>query len=85
VIDRWRLDYNHYRIHSALNYQAPAAYTARLCSSSFGYASASRTQPSCLTPILSLRLAQRRGGDQFKDISPHKEIRVTNSNCRSTC
>jgi len=28
VIDRWRLDYNHYRIHSALNYQTPAAYAA---------------------------------------------------------
>ena len=28
VIDCWRLDYNHYRIHSALNYQTPAAYAA---------------------------------------------------------
>ena len=28
VIDRWRLDYNHYRIHTALNYQTPAAYAA---------------------------------------------------------
>ena len=26
VIDRWRLDYNHHRIHSSLNYQTPAAY-----------------------------------------------------------
>ena len=61
VIDRWRLDYNHYRIHSALNYQTPAAYAAPLCSSSFGYASASRTQPSYLTPILSLRLVLKAG------------------------
>ena len=29
VIDRWRLDYNHHRIHSSLDYQTPAAYAAR--------------------------------------------------------
>ena len=33
VIDRWRLDYNHHRPHSALDYQTPAAFAAR-CSSS---------------------------------------------------
>ena len=25
---RWRLDYNHHRIHSSLDYQTPAAYAA---------------------------------------------------------
>jgi len=25
---RWRLDYNHHRIHSTLNYQVPAVYAA---------------------------------------------------------
>ncbi|MAI69457.1 MAG: hypothetical protein CMM01_00875 [Rhodopirellula sp.] len=28
VIDRWRLDYNHHRIHSSLDDQTPAAYAA---------------------------------------------------------
>lgn len=28
VIDRWRLDYNHHRPHSALEYQTPAAHAA---------------------------------------------------------
>jgi transposase InsO family protein len=29
VIDRWRLDYNHHRRHSALDYETPAAFAAR--------------------------------------------------------
>ena len=28
MIDRWRLDYNHHRMPSALDYQTPAAYEA---------------------------------------------------------
>ena len=30
VVDRWRMDYNHYRPHSSLGYMTPAAY-AQLC------------------------------------------------------
>ena len=28
VVDRWRLDYNHHRPHSALEYRTPAAFAA---------------------------------------------------------
>ena len=28
VIDRWRIDYNHHRPHSALDYRTPAAFAA---------------------------------------------------------
>ena len=30
VVDRWRMDYNHYRPHSSLGYMAPAAFAAML-------------------------------------------------------
>jgi len=33
VVDRWRMDYNHYRPHSSLDYMAPAAF-AMTCQSS---------------------------------------------------
>jgi putative transposase len=28
IADRWRMDYNHYRPHSSLDYMAPAAFAA---------------------------------------------------------
>ena len=28
VMDRWRMDYNHYRPHSSLGYRSPAAFAA---------------------------------------------------------
>lgn len=28
VADRWRMGYNHYRLHSSLDYMAPAAFAA---------------------------------------------------------
>jgi hypothetical protein len=29
VADRWRMDYNHYRPHSSLDYMAPVAFVAK--------------------------------------------------------
>ena len=48
VVDRWRLDYNHHRPHSALDYQTPAAFAAsRLASVR---PTASRQQACCNPP-----------------------------------
>ena len=33
VVDRWRMDYNHHRSHSRLDWQSPAAFAAT-CGSS---------------------------------------------------
>ena len=30
VLDEWRLDYNHHRPHSSLDWQTPAAFAAKL-------------------------------------------------------
>ncbi len=40
VVDRWRLDYNHHRPHSSLDYQTPAAFAARCAASAPKLASA---------------------------------------------
>lgn len=36
VLDEWRLNYNHHRPHSSLNWQTPAAYAATLDVSATG-------------------------------------------------
>lgn len=53
VVDRWRLDYNHHRPHSSLDYQTPAAFAARCAASAPERASA--------TPQLSPPLQQHSG------------------------
>ena len=65
VIDEWRLDYNHRRPHSSLNWQTPAAYAANLKHADGVFSSASQAdppvgatplppaQPASIPPILS--------------------------------
>jgi putative transposase len=53
VVDRWRLDYNHHRPHSSLDYQTPAAFAARCAASAPERASA--------TPQLAPPLQQHNG------------------------
>ena len=48
VIDRWRLDYNHRRPHSSLDYQTPAVFAAR-CSSAGAYGLTPEEQPVATT------------------------------------
>jgi putative transposase len=48
VVDRWRLDYNHQRPHSSLDYQTPAEFAARCLTSAPKAASAKPQQPSPL-------------------------------------
>jgi putative transposase len=53
VVDRWRLDYNHLRPHSSLDYQTPAEFAARRLTSAPKSASA--------TPQLTSPLRQGSG------------------------
>src|SRR3954468_15320597 len=53
VLDEWRLEYNHRRPHSSLNWQNPAAYAAALDNLSAGaFPAASRVaSPVGATPL----------------------------------
>jgi transposase InsO family protein len=64
VTDRWRLDYNHHRIHSSLDYQTPAAYAAVFFRLRLRLRLSLQNTAALPTPILSLNLVQRPGGSQ---------------------
>jgi len=46
VLDEWRLDYNHRRPHSSLNWQTPATFAAMLIDTTTGvFPAASHAEP----------------------------------------
>ena len=75
VLDKWRLDYNHHRPHSGLDWQTPAAFAAKLkdrkdqavgafsaaapADPPVGAAPLPLDLPAQSTPILSQRLVQK--------------------------
>ncbi len=73
VLDEWRLDYNHHRPHSSLDWQTPAAFAAKLkdeeavgafsaaspADPPVGAAPLPLDLPAPSTPILSQRLVQK--------------------------
>jgi putative transposase len=47
VADRWRMDYNHYRPHSSLDYMAPAAFAAMCLEQGSGSLRLSQDKENC--------------------------------------
>lgn len=47
VVDRWRMDYNHYRPHSSLDYMAPAAFAAMCLEQGSGSLRLAQEKESC--------------------------------------
>ena len=72
VLDQWRLDYNHRRPHSALDWQTPAAFAANIKAredpAGGGFPSAMQAdppdQPAQSPSILSQGLVQEPGEGQ---------------------
>jgi transposase InsO family protein len=50
VAERWRMDYNHYRPHSSLGYQTPAAYAASCRASAPARLGPSPSHDGCIGP-----------------------------------
>ncbi|MAI34933.1 MAG: hypothetical protein CMM07_25105 [Rhodopirellula sp.] len=87
VIDRWRLDYNHHRIHSSTAYivhwiTRPLPHMRRAVFFRLRLRLSLQNTVALLTPILSLNLGQRPGGSQ--QVLPTKRtLPITAPPCRS--
>jgi len=64
VADRWRMDYNHYRSHSSLDYMAPAAFAAMCLEQGSGSLRLTQDNGNCCE-LLSYRLDQYKGAGQM--------------------
>jgi len=47
VADRWRMDYNHYRPHSSLDYMSPAAFAGVCIEQSSGSLRLTQDKDNC--------------------------------------
>jgi Integrase core domain len=63
VVDRWRMDYTHYRPHGSLDYMAPAAFAAMRLEQGSGSHRLIQDKENCCE-ILSRWLGQYEGAGQ---------------------
>ena len=74
VLDEWRLEYNHRRPHSGLNWETPAAVAARLAGPPVGATPLPPYQPiNKQQPILSWLLVQVLGRGHTLEVQVHEE------------
>jgi hypothetical protein len=64
VADRWRMDYNHYRPLSSLDYMAPAAFAAKCLEEGSGTLHLPQDK-EIKCEILSKQLVQQKGAGQW--------------------
>ncbi|MGI9465517.1 MAG: hypothetical protein ACR2OA_00195 [Rubripirellula sp.] len=65
VINCWRLDKHHHRIHRSFNYQTPVAYAAACILPALATPQPPKNNAALPTPIHSLNLVQRPVVSQY--------------------